>query len=191
MDLDRLSRGEKIAAVSAILLFVFMFFDWFGVKVSGAGGFGGSVPGAAGNAWDALDVIPIFLVIAIAAALGVAMVRLIEADFEPAVSLNAVVAALGILAALLVLFRVIDPPTFASYAGVSVEATRKFGLFLGLIAAAGIAYGGYRAMQEEGTSFADEASRLSAGRSAGPGGSAPPPPPPPSSTVPPPPPPSN
>lgn len=184
MDLDRLSRGEKIAAVSAILLFIFMFFDWFGVKVSGAGGFGGSVPGAAGNAWDALDVIPVFLVIAIAAALGVAMVRLIEADFEPAVSLNAVVAALGILAALLVLFRVIDPPTFASYAGVSVEATRKFGLFLGLIAAAGIAYGGYRAMQEEGTSFADEASRLSAGRGAGPG--APPPPSPPSTPPPPP-----
>ena len=42
MDLDRLNTGEKIAAVSAILLFIFMFFDWFGVEVSGAGGFSGS-----------------------------------------------------------------------------------------------------------------------------------------------------
>ena len=38
---------EKIAGVSAILLFIFMFFDWFGVEVSGVGGFSGSVPGRA------------------------------------------------------------------------------------------------------------------------------------------------
>ena len=38
-----------------------------------------------------------------------------------------------------------------------------FGIFLGLIAAAGVAYGGYRAMQEEGASFSDTADRLSGG----------------------------
>jgi hypothetical protein len=183
MDLDRLSTGEKISAVSAILLFIFMFFDWFGVKVSGAGE---NLTGAGGgNAWDVLDVIPVFLVLAIAAALGVAMIRLIEADFEPPISLNVAVAALGILATLLILFRIVDPPSFGSFAGVSFDATRKFGLFLGLLAAIGIAFGGYRAMQEEGTSFADAADRLSAGR----GGGGSPPPPPPSSTPPPPPPP--
>ncbi len=188
MDVDKLSTGEKVSAVSAILLFIFMFFDWFGVEVSGAGAFGGSVPGAGGNAWDVLDFIPIILLIAIVAAIGVAVLRVIEADFEPPVSLNAVVAGLGILSVLLILFRIIDPPSFGSFGGVSVDATLSVGIFLGLIAAAGIAYGGYRAMQEEGTSFADAASRLSSGGSGdGPGGSAPPPPP--SSTPPPPPPP--
>ncbi len=33
-------------------------------------------------------------------------------------------------------------------------------MFLGLIASAGIAYGGWRAMEEEGTSFGDQADRL-------------------------------
>ena len=37
MDVDKLNTGEKIAGVSAILLFVFMFFDWFGVEISGGG----------------------------------------------------------------------------------------------------------------------------------------------------------
>ncbi len=186
MDLEKLSTGEKISAVSAILLFIFMFFDWFGVEVSGGGV---NLTGGGGNAWDTLDFIPIILVIAIVAAVGVAVLRLTEADFEPPVSLNAVVAALGIISALLILFRIIDPPGFGSIGPISYEGTVEVGVILGLIAAAGIAFGGYRAMQEEGVSFADAANQLSSGRGQGPSGGPPPPPPPPSSTPPPPPPP--
>ena len=36
----------------------------------------------------------------------------------------------------------------------------RHGVFLGLIASAGIAYGGWRAMEEEGTSFGDQADRI-------------------------------
>ncbi len=189
MDADKLSTGEKVAAVSGILLFIFMFFDWFGVEVSGAGGFSGSVPGAGGSAWDALDFIPIVLLIAVVAAVGVAVLRLIDSTWEPPVSMNAVVAALGGLSVLFILFRIIDPPSFGSFGGVSVDGTLKFGIFLGLIAAVGIAYGGYLAMKEEGTSFGDTADRLSGGAGDGPSGGPPPPPPPPPSSPPPPPPP--
>ena len=95
---------------------------------------------------------------------------------------------------LLILFRIVDPPTFGSFGGVSVEATRNIGIFLGLIAAGGIAYGGYSAMREEGMTFGDAADRLSSGPGAGtpppssqpPSSSAPPPPPPPPSNPPPP-----
>ena len=183
MEVDRLSTGEKISAVSAILLFVFMFFDWFGVEVSGVPGFSGDISGSGGSAWDALDLIPLFLMLAIVVAIGVAVVRLTDADLEPPISLNAIVAALGGFAVLLILYRIISPPDFGSFSGVSVDATLKFGIFLGLIAAAGIAYGGYSAMREEGTTFGDAADRLSGG------GSPPSPPPPPSSQQPPPPPP--
>ena len=182
MEADKLSTGEKVSAVSAILLFVFMFFDWFGAKVSGVPGFSGSIEGGGGSAWDALDVIPIFLMLAIVAAIGVAVIRLTDADLEPPISLNAIVAALGGFAVLLILYRIVDPPGGESVAGVSVDITLKFGIFLGLIAAAGIAYGGYSAMREEGMTFGDTADRLSGG-----GGQAPPPPP--SSSQPPPPPP--
>lgn len=171
MELDRLSIGEKIAAVSGVLLFVFMFFDWYGVEVSGVGGFTGSISGAGGSAWDALDVIPIFLMLAIVVALGVAIVRLTDADLEPPVSMNAVVAALGGLAVLLILYRIVDKPGGGDFGGVAVGLTLKPGIFLALIAAAGIAYGGWSAMREEGLTFDDQADRLSDRE--------PPPPPPP------------
>jgi hypothetical protein len=192
MEADRLSTGEKISAVSAILLFVFMFFDWFGVEVSGVPGFSGTVSGSGGgSAWDALDVIPIFLMLAIVAAIGVAVIRLTDADVEPPVSMNAIVAGLGGFAVLLILYRIVSPPDFGSFGGVSVDATLKFGIFLGLIAAAGIAYGGYSAMREEGATFGGEADRLGGGGPQPPAGGTPPPPPPPPAQQPPPPPPQS
>lgn len=199
MDVDKLNTGEKIAGVSAVLLFIFMFFTWFGVEVSGGSGFSGSVPGAGGSAWDALDFIPIVLVVTIVVALVNVFLRLSDSDYEPPVSLNVAVAVLGGLSTLLILYRVIDPPSFGSFGGVSVDGTREIGIFLGLIAAAGITYGAYRAMQEEGSSFGGTADKLSgSGPGAGTGstpppsaGTPPPPPPPPQSggTPPPPPPP--
>jgi hypothetical protein len=210
MDLDRLNLGEKIASVSAILLFIFMFFDWFGVEVSGVGGFSGTIPGEGGNAWDALDFIPIVLVITIVVALAMVALRLSDSTAEPPVPMSAVVAILGGISVLLILFRIIDPPSFGSFGGVSVDATLDFGIFLGLIAAGGIAYGGYSAMREEGITFGDVADGLSGGGGHGGGtpqqqpppvsapppppgtGQAPPPPPaPPTGQQPPPPPPSS
>lgn len=182
MDLDRLNTGEKIAGASAVLLFIFMFFDWFGVEVSGPGGSIAFGNGAGGSAWGALDYIPIFLVITIVVALLSAFVRLTEADIEPPISFNVGVTVLGAISFLLILFRIIVPPNFGEGGGISVDGTVEFGIFLGLIAAAGIAYGGYRGMQEEGTSFTAAADRLQ-------GMGQPQPPPPPSAQTPPPPPP--
>lgn len=199
MEVDKLSTGEKIAGVSALLLFIFMFFDWFSASASN----GFVTISVGGSAWDALDVIPIILLIAIVAAVGVAVVRISDAVFEPAISMNAVVSVLGAISFLLILYRIISPPD----SGVSgIDVSPEVGIFLGLIAAAGIAYGGYRAMQEEGVTFGDVGNRLGGGGGGGhgpggsggpgaPGGTPPqapsatPPPPPPTPPPPPPPPP--
>jgi hypothetical protein len=204
MDLDKLSLGEKIAAASAVLLFVFMFFfNWYGVEVSGVGGFSGST-GEGGSAWDTLELIRFILLITVVAALVMAGLRLADSDAEPPVPMSVLITVLGALSVLLILFRIIDPPTFASFGGVSIDATLSVGIFLGLIAAGGVAYGGYTAMQEEGITFGDAADRLSSGGGTDadpapsssappppPPAGSPPPPPPPSSTAPPPPPPSS
>jgi hypothetical protein len=191
MEADKLSTGEKLSAVSAVLLFVFMFFDWFGVEVSGVPGFGGAV-GESGSAWDYLDVIPLFLMLAIVAAIGVAVIRLTDADLEPPISLNAIVAALGGLAVLLILYRIVDQPGGGGdFSGVEVDVTLKLGIFLAFAAAVGIAYGGYRAMQEEGMSFGDVGDQLSSGGDRPPAGGPPPPPPPAGQQPPPPPPPQS
>lgn len=56
--------------------------------------------------------------------------------------------AAGALAVLIVLFRLLLPPD----GGIDeLEVSRKIGVFLGLIAAAGVAFGGYTAMNERGS----------------------------------------
>lgn len=153
MDLNKLGVGEKIASVSAIALFIFMFFDWFDVEVSGGGASSGVL--GSGTAWDALDNIPIFLLITIVAVLAVAALRLTDSAYEPPFPANIAVVALGAISVLLILYRVIDPPGGGSFGGFSVDVSPTFGIFISLIAAAGITYGGYRGMQEEGATLGD------------------------------------
>jgi hypothetical protein len=161
MDLDKLSPGEKIAGISSVLLFIFMFFDWFSAEVT----IGGSGASEGVNAWDALDWIPIVLVVTIVAALLVATLRLTDARYEPPVSGNAIVAILGGLSFLLILYRIIDPPGASGSApGFSFDVSPEFWIFVSLVAAAGIAYGAYKAMQEEGASFGEIGDRFSSRR---------------------------
>jgi quinol-cytochrome oxidoreductase complex cytochrome b subunit len=174
MDADRLRTGELIAAVSAVALFIIMFLPWFGVGgVAGEAleqaqdlGFAGEVETSA-NAWESFDFIDLVLLVTIVIAVGLAVATMAAQTVALPVAASAITAGLGVLSTLLILYRIIDPPG---------DADRKFWIFLGLIAAAGIAYGGWRAMQEEGTSFGGEADRVR-GRGEPPPPSAPPPPP--------------
>jgi hypothetical protein len=146
----RLGRGEAIAAVSAVSLFVLMFFDWFRGEL--AGGQSVSAPDIGGSAWESLDLIPIVLLVTIVAALLAAALRLARVGYRPAVPANAAVAVLGGLATLLIVFRLFDTPD-VELGGLTIDTSPQLGAFLGLIAAAGIAYGGYTAMRAEGGSF--------------------------------------
>jgi hypothetical protein len=186
MDLNRLTQGEKIAGVSAILLFIFMFFDWYSVTISGISS-SISVEGGGGNAWDALDFIPIVLLIAIIATIANAAIEASESDIETPVHGGTAVTVLGALSFVLILFRIVVTPSVDTFGGVSADVSPELGIFLALVAAAGMAYGGYRAMQEEGATFSDAADRLSGGSGGGPSAGPPPPPPPPPPASPPPP----
>ncbi len=146
-------------------LFVLMFVTWFGSEVTGqTEGIPFNGLGTGGNAWQSLEVIPLFLMLAIAVAIGAALLRLAGSEWKPAVPADAAVAVLGGLATLLILFRIIFPPGFGNIGGISINATLKVGVFLALAAALGIAYGGYRAMREEGDSFGGIAKRLESDR---------------------------
>jgi hypothetical protein len=153
----RLRAGEAIALVSAILLFILMFFDWYGAKATtSAETLGGVVSrSGGGSAWDTMEVIPLFLMLAIVVAIGVAILRLSGSDWKPAIPPAAAVCVLGILASVLILIRIISPPgPLGALSELAFESTLKLPVFLALAAALGIAYGGWRAMDEEGTSFA-------------------------------------
>ena len=165
MNPARLRTGEKVAGISAVLLFIAMFFDWFGAEVTGSRGLAGVATGAGGSAWEALGLIRFVLVLTVAVALVNAFVRLRDPGYAPALSLNVVVAILGGFSTLLILFRVVVPPPFGDFGGIPVEATLEPGVFFGLLTAAGVACGGYRAMGEEGTTFSSAADRLAGGDS--------------------------
>ncbi|HEX6455845.1 MAG TPA: hypothetical protein VF009_04935 [Solirubrobacterales bacterium] len=167
MDVDRLSTGEKIAGVSAILLFIFMFFDWYSVEVSVSGGSFAASASEGGSPWEAFSVIDLILLLVVIVTLAGVLIRLTDAAIEPPVPMNALIAILGGLAVLLILYRIIDTPDVGSFPGVSVDVSPTVGAFLGLITAAGIAFGGYKAMQEEGVTFGDVGDRLGGGGSGG------------------------
>ncbi len=172
MDVNQTSTGEKIAGVSGVVLILIMFiFKWFGLKAN----FGGLASAeVTRNAWGSFGFIDIILFVTALAAIALFLIAASDQDLELPVPLSAIVAGLGALCVLLVLFRLIDPPNFSDVSLPSgIDKTRKIGAFLGLINVAVLTYGAYLAMQEEGTSFSDIGG---GGVGTGTGGAPPPPP---------------
>jgi hypothetical protein len=138
LDANRLSQGQLVAAIAAIALFIISFLPWFGV--SGAVTVGGTTIGGSKNftLWEAENPLDIYLFIVILVALVPAVLALMGdgADAPMAAMATALLAGVGTIH---ILYQVFDTPG---------DADRKIGLFLGLIACAGIAVGGYLTMQE-------------------------------------------
>src|SRR3954452_8415214 len=171
-DRNRLSQGELIAAIAGFVLLIDLWFKWYGVKVSAGGALRNFNIGVSANAWESFGLIDIILFLVALIAIGVAFLRAVDRlpdmPFPPATLLTAA----GGLALLLILYRTIDTPVDTH--GVNgIDVTRKFGLWLGLLSAAAITYGGWRAMQESGASFSDLGAGAGAGGGAGAAAAAP------------------
>ena len=169
MDLkvERLSQGEKVAAGSALALLICMFLGWFN--------FGFTVS----NAWDSLHYVSPLLAIVIAATLAIVSFKASDRNLD--IPGGSVIFVLGCLAATLVLFRLIDPISAGEaspFGGGEAETggSPEAGLFLGLFAASGIAFGGYL---ETGGRALDQVKELLTGRGSPASPQQPPPPPPP------------
>lgn len=145
MDTSRLSQGELIAGASGLALLVVMFLPWYGVDVN-VGGFSAS---ESGSAWEVFSTIDILLFLVALVAVGAVVARLADV-LPPDLPVAAIVTGAGALAVLLVLYRIVDipGPDIPQIVESNVDYGRKFGLFLGLVAAGGVAYGGYRSMSE-------------------------------------------
>ena len=146
MDTSKISFGEMVAGASGLALFIVMFFPWYGIKTEFEGL--GDIEGVNGNAWESFSFIDIILFLVIVLAVGMAVARAAGAmpSGLPAPA-GTIVAAAGALAVLLILFRLVSTPD-PDITGDAVDLSRKIGIFLGLIAAAGIAFGGYTASNE-------------------------------------------
>jgi hypothetical protein len=149
-SLTRLGRGERIVATAALALFVALFFlEWFSVTVPRLFSAFVSVAGYSTNftGWHTLTSARWVLVLAILAAL--ALVGLVGSGLNGGPfsrsRMGALVTALGGLATLLVFRRtIVDHP-----GGNGVHV--KLGAYLGLLACALLAFGGYVVMGEGDT----------------------------------------
>jgi hypothetical protein len=151
MDYSGMSRGTLIAGVSGVLLFIFMFFAWFGLDLQAPEGTEEGILEEAAitrTAWEAFSLIDLILLVAVIVSVGLAVISLTGASVSLPVAGSAVTAGVGALAFLLVLYRLIDPPG-VSVLGEDFDPGREVGVWLGLITTAGITYGGYLGMQEE------------------------------------------
>jgi hypothetical protein len=140
LDANRLSQGQLVAAISAVALFIISFLPWFGISggvvVQGVGAVGGSENF---SLWQAENPLDIYLLIVILVALVPALLALAGGGGDAPLAPFAT-CLLGGVGTLLILYQVFDTPG---------DLDRKVGLFLGLIACAGIAVGGYLSMQED------------------------------------------
>ncbi len=158
-DIGRLRRSDRIIGASAVAFFIFLFFfKWYGASSSSSvGGFNYSV---SANGWHTFTNSRWIWIITIIVALAAVAISAGVLELNTTVQRGVLVAGLGALSSILILYRILDHPsagTSGSVAGVHYSASVgiKIGIWLGLIAALGLTYGGYLGMQDEGTSLAD------------------------------------
>jgi hypothetical protein len=142
MDTSRLTTGDMIAGGGGVVLLISLFLSWYGVSVDVAG-FSAS---ESFNGWEVLGFIDILLFLIAVGAIALVAARAVG-QLPAEVPGALVLLALGALGVLLVLYRIIDIPTEGDIPD-EVDLSRKFGIFIALIGAAAVAYGGWRTNTE-------------------------------------------
>jgi hypothetical protein len=161
MDLGKLRGGELIAAIGGIVLLVsLLFLDWYGIGASFETPLGEVGVGAEFGAWDNQGffgaLANLVILAAGVAAVGLALLTATSRTVALPVAASALTAALGLCAVLMVGLRMLLQP----FDGSIVDL--EFGIFVALIGAAAVAYGGWQSMQEEGASFEQARDQLQA-----------------------------
>jgi hypothetical protein len=141
-----LSAARRIVAVGAVALAVFMFFfNWYGGSVTGLS-LGAHLVGAtvSTTGWETFTVSRWVWLLTILVALGSVVATSNGYKDDGPLPLSALVAALGALASALIVIRILHHPG-PSVKGTSVHVSYgiKTGIWLGLVAALAIAFGGY------------------------------------------------
>ena len=176
MDVNRLSRGEQIAGIAALLLLIDMFLNWYGANLNGAQS---ALADRVGidtnvNAWQAFSTTDILIFVACVVTLVMVGVQVMGSQVP--VSLPMIAAALGGLTTLIILWRIVNQP------GPNDAINVDFGAYLGFVLAAALTYGaiqagdGLESMRTEAGSLATGAAPAVAAPGGAVGDPAPPPP---------------
>ena len=141
LDLKKLTLGEMVIAISGIALLIFSFFKWYGVDFEVQGVDLGSF---SRNGWQApsafLSVVAILIGIVMAAyVISTKLAGMEVPERLGSVGWGVFLLAGGVIAFVFVLIKWIS----------NTDAT-KIGIYLGLLATAGLAVGGFLVAKERG-----------------------------------------
>ena len=152
---SRLRRCDRVIGAGALALLVIMFlFKWYGV--SSHASVGGVSFSTSANGWHTFTNSRWLWLVTIVVALAAVWVQLDQRGLALPGRPGELAGGLGALSMIFILYRIINHPTATTsttVAGVHYTASSgiKIGIWLGLIAAAAITYGGYLEMQEQST----------------------------------------
>lgn len=145
LDLKRVNLGQQIAAIGAVLLFIFLFIGWY--TVGGAlGAFANQLGvNVSVKGWDAHTVLRWLMLLTIVAALALAFMNATKRALpDLPVSASTILTGLAGVTTLCVAFRMfIDQP------GPDKLIDVKFGAWLGLLSLIAITVGGWLSMRAE------------------------------------------
>jgi hypothetical protein len=134
LDPARLRRGELLAGTGGVLLLVFL------VAGTWAGHHGSSRTG-----WQLLTNLRWLLLVTSVAAIALAVAQVARRSPAIPVTLSLIVAVLGVITVLALVYRVLVNPLVHEQGGA----------ILGLISAIALAYGGYLSLREVGIAGKD------------------------------------
>jgi hypothetical protein len=141
MDISKLTTGERIIAGSGLLFLIAMFLPWWGLDLDEFG-----TP--SNNGWDYFLTgwLPLLIIIVMVAQIALDKFSTTELPTLP-LSWSQVHLIGGAVVAVLVLLRVIIGADEGA-AGLEFDLDRMWGLWVALVAAIGVAVGGYLKSQE-------------------------------------------
>jgi hypothetical protein len=149
-NISRLRRSDEIIGAGAVALFIFVFFfKWYGVS-SNITSIAGVNINVSQTGWETFTNSRWIWLLTIIAALAAVLLVATQTRLGLPLKVGSIVAGLGALSTVLIFYRIVHHPTAsASFGGFHASAGIRIGIWLGLVAAAAITYGGYLATQEE------------------------------------------
>lgn len=153
MDVSRLTTAHKIGLAGAVGLLISSFLPWYSVVVFSISG------------WNSGFLAWLGILLGLAAGVILALKAFGTQDVRAGgFAAEQLAFGLGVLSLLFIVLRLLTQSSAVA-----------FGLFLGLLSAATIAYGSYKAMTDAGMSVDDMKNRFGPGGTAGDGPASPPP----------------
>ena len=137
MDLSKLTTGDKLILGGGLAYLIFMFFPWYGIDTD----FGDY----SNSGWSYFfgGILPLILIAIMVSHVLVSAFSDTQLP-DPPVPWSQVHLGTGVVAAVLVVLRLLIRSDDISGIDTGFDLDRKFGLFLAVIAAIVVAVGGFR-----------------------------------------------